>query len=146
MGFSKEFRTELGWEDPKTETEYRRKLNRKTASDPLVDRDCVLFDGKCDCAWPKDDCKYVSMKEELLPPKKGFQLSKEEAKAIMSIGPDRDEYVSTPNPCIKGMTVETCPHNPRLGCDCGANPPTQHMGYVKVKKVLKSFSELKDSF
>lgn len=26
------------------------------------------------------------------------------------------------NPCIKGMTVDTCPHNPRLGCDCGANP------------------------
>lgn len=23
----------------------------------------------------------------------------------------------------KGMTKETCPFNPRLGCDCGANPP-----------------------
>jgi hypothetical protein len=27
------------------------------------------------------------------------------------------------NPCIKGMTVDTCPFNPRLGCDCGANKP-----------------------
>lgn len=27
------------------------------------------------------------------------------------------------NPCQKGMTVETCPFNPILGCDCGANRP-----------------------
>lgn len=26
------------------------------------------------------------------------------------------------NPCVKGMTVNTCPYNPLLGCDCGANP------------------------
>lgn len=78
--------------------------------DRLLDRDCVIFDGKCDCEWPKDDCKYVSMKKELHPVRK--------------------------NPCIKGMTVETCPHNPILGCDCKANPP---------RKVLKSFAELKDN-
>jgi hypothetical protein len=30
---------------------------------------------------------------------------------------------SSTNPCIKGMTVDTCPHNPLLGCDCKANPP-----------------------
>lgn len=33
------------------------------------------------------------------------------------------ENISTTNPCVKGMTPETCPHNPRLGCDCKANPP-----------------------
>lgn len=25
--------------------------------------------------------------------------------------------------CEKGMTKDTCPYNPRLGCDCGLNPP-----------------------
>lgn len=25
------------------------------------------------------------------------------------------------NPCIKGMTKDTCPYNPLLGCDCRAN-------------------------
>lgn len=27
------------------------------------------------------------------------------------------------NQCIKGMSKDTCPFNPRLGCDCGLNPP-----------------------
>lgn len=26
--------------------------------------------------------------------------------------------------CMKGMTKDTCPYNPRLGCDCGQNPPS----------------------
>lgn len=37
------------------------------ASDPLVDRKCILLDGACDCEWPKDDCKYVSIRKELWP-------------------------------------------------------------------------------
>lgn len=27
--------------------------------DPLVDRTCVLLDGKCDCEHPWEDCKHV---------------------------------------------------------------------------------------
>ena len=34
------------------------------ASDPLVDRSCVLLDGRCDCPRPvTDNCKYVRAKE-----------------------------------------------------------------------------------
>ncbi len=25
--------------------------------------------------------------------------------------------------CVKGMTHDTCPYNPLLGCDCGYNKP-----------------------
>jgi len=28
--------------------------------DPLVDRDCVLLDGRCKCEKPMRDCKYLS--------------------------------------------------------------------------------------
>lgn len=41
------------------------------------------------------------------------------------------------NTCIKGMTVDTCSHNPNLGCDCGANPP---------RKEQASITEVKDYY
>jgi hypothetical protein len=34
-------------------------------------------------------------------------------------GPEQECYPV----CQKGMTKDTCPYNPNLGCDCGANPP-----------------------
>lgn len=33
------------------------------ASDPLVDRNCVLLDGHCKCLKPYEDCKYLKKKE-----------------------------------------------------------------------------------
>lgn len=33
-------------------------------------------------------------------------------------GPDQECYPL----CQKGMAKDTCPYNPNLGCDCGANP------------------------
>ncbi len=37
---------------------------KSTQSDPLVDRDCVLLDGSCDCPKPIRDCKYLQDIEE----------------------------------------------------------------------------------
>ena len=37
---------------------------------------------------------------------------------------DGPEQECSPLPeCVKGMTHDTCPYNPLLGCDCGYNRP-----------------------
>ena len=36
---------------------------------------------------------------------------------------NRKNYCEGQKTCLKGMAKDTCPYNPRLGCDCGANPP-----------------------
>lgn len=53
------------------------------------------------CIWP--DCKIV-------------------VNGIAACEHSQDCKPKT-NPCIKGMTVDTCRFNPILGCDCGANAP-----------------------
>jgi hypothetical protein len=32
-------------------------------SQNLVDRDCVLLDGRCKCSKPFEDCKYLKSEE-----------------------------------------------------------------------------------
>lgn len=43
---------------------------------------------------------------------------------------DRPEQECYPV-CQKGMTKDTCPYNPNLGCDCGANLPDDVRDYAR---------------
>jgi hypothetical protein len=65
-----------------------------------------------------------------------------------------EEYARQKGVCIKGMTPNTCPYNPLLGCDCGINKPhapitkDQPMGPVKLAKTRGNYraEDYKDDF
>lgn len=66
------------------------------------------------CQYPKCDCDRpvnASAIREFLLTEKGQEI------ADVLDGPEQECYPL----CVKGMTKETCPYNPKLGCDCGAN-------------------------
>lgn len=63
------------------------------------------------CQYPKCDCDRPVTSEVI------FGKTLEIADVLD--GPDQECYPV----CQKGMTKDTCPYNPNLGCDCRANPP-----------------------
>lgn len=66
--------------------------------------------------------KYVGGMTEYWQRCKDFLLS-EKGQEIADVldGPEQECYPL----CQKGMTKDTCPYNPNLGCDCGANPANE---------------------